>query len=133
MSKNTFVFCLGLTLVHVGAGLSQTPTGTIAGVARDPSGAAVPGAHVRLNSQATGTVRATVTSERGDFSFPSLAPGGYELSMEAAGFQRMMRQATAEAGATTSTDFALIVGETTESITVETASSQMRYDSHTVG
>ena len=38
-----------------------------------------------------------------------------------------------EAGATTTTDFALRVGEVTESVTVEGASPQMHYDSHTVG
>ena len=37
--------------------LAQAPTGTIAGVARDPSGAAVAGAQVKLTSPASGFSR----------------------------------------------------------------------------
>src|ERR1041384_7824334 len=102
--------------------LAQAPTGTIAGVARDPSGAAVAGAQVKLTSRATGFARTAVTSEGGDFSFPALLAGEYEVSVEAQGFERMSRRATVEAGATTNTDFALRVGEVTESVTVEGAS-----------
>src|SRR5712692_7983272 len=113
--------------------VAQAPTGTIAGVARDPSGAAVAGAQVKLTSRATGFVRTAVTSEPGDFSFPALVAGEYEVSVEAAGFQRMAREAAVEAGTTTTTEFTLRVGEVTESVTVEAATPQMHYDSHAVG
>src|SRR2546425_4133365 len=112
---------------------AQAPTGTIAGVARDPSGGAVAGAQVKLTSRATGFARTAVTSEQGDFGFPALLAGEYEVSVEAQGFERMSRRATVEAGATTTTDFALRVGEVTESVTVEGASPQMHYDSHGIG
>src|SRR5260370_34240573 len=113
--------------------LAQSPTGTIAGVVRDPSGAAAAGAQVKLTSQATGFAWTAVTAEQGDFSFPSLLAGEYEVNVEAPGFQRMVRAATVEAGATTTTDFALRVGEVTESITVDAAAPQMHYVSPTVG
>jgi Carboxypeptidase regulatory-like domain len=112
---------------------AQAPTGTIAGVARDPSGAAVAGAHVKLTGRASGFVRTVVTSEQGDYSFPALLAGEYEVSVESSGFQRMVRQAAAEAGVTTTTDFNLRVGDVNESVTVDGASPQMRYDSNTVG
>jgi hypothetical protein len=112
---------------------AQAPTGTIAGVARDPSGAAVAGAQVKLTSRATGFARTAVTSDQGDFSFPALLAGEYEVSVDADGFQHMVRKAAVEAGATTTTDFALRVGEVTESVTVEGASPQMHYDSHGIG
>jgi hypothetical protein len=115
------------------AALAQAPTGTIAGVARDPSGAAVARAQVKLISQTVGLARTAVTSEQGDYSFPVLLAGEYEVSVETAGFQRMVRQAVVEAGATTTTDFALRVGEVTETVTVDGASPQMHYDSHVVG
>ena len=38
-----------------------------------------------------------------------------------------------EAGSTTTADFILRVGDVKESVTVEGASPQMQYDSHTVG
>src|SRR5258708_259280 len=72
---------------------AQAPTGTIPGVARDPSGGAVAGAHVKLASQATGFARSIITSEQGEFSFPALMAGEYEVTVEAPGFERMVRQA----------------------------------------
>jgi hypothetical protein len=113
--------------------VAQAPTGTIAGVARDPSGAAVAGARVKLAGPAVGFARTFVTSEQGDYSFPALLAGEYEVSVEASGFQRMVRQAVVEAGATTTTDFALRVGEVTESVSVDSATPQMHYDSNAVG
>ena len=94
--------------------MAQAPTGTIAGVARDPSGAAVAGAQVKLTSPAVGFGRTAVTSEQGDYGFPALLASEYEVSIEAPGFQRMVRQAAVEAGATTTTDFALRVGDVKE-------------------
>ena len=120
-------------LTFAGAVLAQAPTGAIAGVTRDPSGAAVSGAQVRLTSRTDGFARAAVTSEQGDYSFPALLAGEYEVSIEAAGFQRTVRQAVVEAGTTTTADFALRVGDTKDSVTVDGASPQMHYDSHTVG
>ena len=122
-----------LFLTLVGFASAQAPTGTITGVARDPSSAAVTGAQVKLTSQATGFARTAVTTEQGDYGFPALLAGEYEVSIEAPGFQRMVRQAAVDAGATTTTDFNLRVGDVKDSVTVDDASPQMHYDSHTVG
>src|SRR5262245_12712372 len=122
-----------LTLTAASSAHGQAPTGGVAGVVRDPSGAAVPKAQVKLTNSATGLTRDVATSEQGAYSFNALQSGEYELSAEVAGFQRIVRSATVEAGVTTNADFDLVVGATNESITVEGASPQMRYDSHTVG
>jgi len=126
--KNVAVF-----LALIGSLGAQVPTGTIAGVIRDPSGAAVLDARVKAVSLATGLVRNGASSERGDYSMPSLVAGEYELSVEAEQFQRMVRRASVEAGATTTSDFALRLGNVKESITVDGASPQIQYDSHSVG
>ena len=122
-----------MALVGVGSARAQAPTGTIAGVVRERSGAVFTGAHVKLVNVATGLARAATTSEQGDYSFPALLAGEYEVSTEAQGFRRVVRQATVEAGATTTTDLELVVGEIKDSITVNGASPLMHYDSHTVG
>src|SRR5258708_39280076 len=114
-----------LCLACACAALAQAPTGTIAGVARDPSGAAVAGALVKLTNRATGFVRTVVTPEQGNFSFPALLAGEYEVGIEAAGFERTVRPAAVEAGVTTTTDFNLSVGDVKESVTVDGASPQM--------
>jgi len=113
--------------------LAQAPAGSIAGVAHDPAGAAVATAQVKLTSLSSGFFRDAATSGQGDYSFPALPAGEYEVSVEAPGFQRTVRQVAVEAGTTTTVDFTLRVGEVTESVTVEAATPQMHYDSNAVG
>jgi hypothetical protein len=100
---------------------------------RDPAGVAVATAQVKLTSLSSGFSRGAATSGQGDYSFPALPAGEYEVSVEAPGFQRIVRQAAVEAGTTTTVDFTLRVGEVTESVTVEAATPQMHYDSNAVG
>src|SRR5260370_3572692 len=101
----SFVFLGFAYLVCACAVLAQAQTGTIAGFARDPSGAAVAGAQVKLTNRATGLTRTAVTSEQGDYSFPALLAGEYEVSVEGSGFQRPVRPAAVAGGTTTTTDF----------------------------
>jgi hypothetical protein len=112
---------------------AQAPAGAIAGVVHDPSGAAVPAAHVKALIKATGATRRINTSDQGDYGFASLLAGDYEVSVEASGFRRIVRQATVEAGTTTTADFTLQVGDMEDSVTVDDATPQIRYDSSTVG
>src|SRR6516162_4658876 len=90
---------------------AQLPTGTIAGVVRDPSGAAVSGARIKVVSVATNESRNETTSQSGDYSFSALMPGEYHVMVEAARFTRMDRAASVEPGVTTTADFALRVGD----------------------
>jgi hypothetical protein len=62
-------------------------TGAIAGAVRDPSGALVPHAAVVVNSQETGERRDLTTDGEGNFSIQFLAPGIYDLTVRAAGFE----------------------------------------------
>src|SRR5262245_54041754 len=121
-------------LVILGAiSTAQTPAGTIAGTVRDPSGAAIAGARVEAANRSTGQIRSAVTAESGEYSFPSLLAGEYQVSAEASGFQRAVRPAIVEAGTTTTADFAMPVGNVSESVSVQAASPQMHYDSHAIG
>ncbi len=122
-----------LFFIWIAFAIAQSPSGSIAGVVRDPSGTPVFTAQVKAVSTSTGLARTITTSEQGDYSFPALLAGEYDVSVEAVGFQRVVRQALVEAGTTTTADFALRVGDTKDSITVQGAAPQMQYDSHTVG
>src|SRR5947207_5222614 len=66
--------------------LAQT-FGEITGRVQDPSGAAVPATSVTATNVATNAVRQAVTTESGDYTFPSVPPGAYRLKMEHAGFK----------------------------------------------
>src|SRR5215831_337248 len=114
-------------------GIAQAPVGDISGVVRDPSGAALAAAQVRVRSAGTGLERTATASAQGDYDFPSLPSGEYEVSVEAVGFKRAVRQALVEAGRTTTTDFKLNIGDVKESVAVDGATPLIQYDSLTVG
>lgn len=65
---------------------AQEPTGAIRGSITDPSGGTVPRARVKLLHPQTGQTLTQATPESGQFLFPALAPGDYELTVEADGF-----------------------------------------------
>ena len=112
--------------------LAQSPAGSIAGIVRDAAGGAVSRAQVQAVSRATGQVRTAATGEQGEYSFPGVTPGAYDVSVEAAGFKRTLRTTIVDAGTTTRSDLVLRPGEVSESVTVEAASPQLHYDSAAV-
>ena len=111
---------------------SQAPSGAIAGGVSDPTGARIPGVHVTVTNKENGQKRTLVTTGDGDYSATALLPAMYEVTVQAPGFQQLARDAIVEAGTTTTVNFALGVGSSTESLTVEGASPQIHYDSHEV-
>jgi hypothetical protein len=121
-----------LFLLGLGAATAQVPTGAIAGVVRDLSGAAVSGARLTVVNAATKIARTETTSERGNYSFPALLPGDYELTVQADRFATLNRAASVEAGTTTTADFDLRLGDVKESVTVESTTPQIQYDSQSV-
>jgi hypothetical protein len=65
---------------------SQT-LGQVTGRITDASGAAVVAASVTLLNTATNAVRNTVSTEDGDYTFPSVPPGIYNVKAERPGFR----------------------------------------------
>src|SRR3954466_9557159 len=72
-----------------GGGASST--GTIQGRVADSQGAVLPGVTVTATSPSALGAQTTVTSETGNYRFPALPPGTYELSYELAGFNSLKR------------------------------------------
>lgn len=112
--------------------LAQTPVGVISGTVFDESGAIIPGVKVTVKNTATGLTRDMTSGTDGAFSAPALPAGGYEVRAVTQGFRAMIRPATVEAGSTTTVDMHMQVGQTGETVTVEAASSQISYESHSV-
>ncbi len=110
----------------------QTPTGEIAGTLYDPSGAVIANATVTLTGQITGYSRTVSSNQTGSYSFPLLIAGAYELSAQATGFRTAVRQVSAVAGDVTTVDFTLPLGGRRDTITVDSASLQLHYESQTV-
>ncbi len=68
------------------AGVWAQSTSTLSGVVTDPTGAALPGAQVKVHSIATGKDRLLTTDSSGIYVAPSLQPGDYTVEASAAGF-----------------------------------------------
>jgi len=117
-------FSLGalfLTLLTVSAH-AQIVTGTVQGRVVDPAGAAVAAVSVHAKEASTGTVRATVTNAEGFYEFSFLAPGNYDLTVEAPKFGPQTGKATVELNRTTVLNFELaLAGMHQDLMVVESA------------
>src|SRR2546421_11108381 len=71
------------------SGLSwASPTGSITGFVKDPSGAFVAGAKITLTNADSNARLTALTGASGAYLFPQLAPATYSLIAEAAGFKK---------------------------------------------
>src|SRR5712671_22603 len=79
-----------LVLVAPIPAAAQRITGTLRGQVFDPTGAAVPNSQVTATNQETGVSVKITTTSAGTYSFPSLIPGLYKVSVEAKGFKNFV-------------------------------------------
>ncbi len=70
---------------------SQTISGSISGRLVDQQGAVVTNATVVATEPTKNVTITTKTNDQGDFIFPGLQPGVYNVSVEAAGFKKLER------------------------------------------
>lgn len=94
-------------------------TAVISGTVKDPSGAVVPGASVELVELNTKLSRQQTTNEAGQYFFPSVPPGQYDLKVSAAGFRSATVHALrVEVARSYVQDVELEVGAITETVAV---------------
>jgi iron complex outermembrane receptor protein len=97
-----------IALIVVGVIQAQTTSAAISGYIKDPKGANVPGATVRLYGRERSFSLVTVTDANGAYSFKNLAPGQYLVEAEASGFTLASAQTiNVERGKTTTHDVSL--------------------------
>jgi Carboxypeptidase regulatory-like domain len=77
---------------------AQSIYGTLTGIVSDPSGAVISGASLKLRDAQSGSQRDTVANAEGYYTFVSVPPGTYELSIEAKGFDLYKETGIAIAG-----------------------------------
>src|ERR1700758_2340336 len=80
----TLALVFGLAAVPANA--QSSIAGTVAGQVTDASGAAVPGASVKLVDLGTGAAFASVTNDSGRYDFPTVPPGKYDITFTKEGF-----------------------------------------------
>ncbi|MBI2149998.1 MAG: TonB-dependent receptor [Acidobacteria bacterium] len=79
------VLSLGVfTSTHI---FAQTSNATVGGTVTDATTALIPGVTVTVRNVGTGIVNETFSNETGNYQFPNLQTGTYEVSAELPGFQ----------------------------------------------
>ncbi|PYP84467.1 MAG: hypothetical protein DMF61_19875 [Blastocatellia bacterium AA13] len=97
---------------------AQSSKGVLVGTVKDPTGAVVAGATVKVTNSATGVSRETATTD-GGYRLEALDPGTYRLDVMADGFKKAAREnIVVEAAQTGTIDFALEVGAQSEVVNI---------------
>lgn len=112
----------------------QAGRGGISGVVSDSEGAIVPGASVSAKNDSTGATLTTVSNASGLYSFISLSPGSYDVSVGAAGFGTVLRKnINVTVDQTSTVDVKLSVGEVSQVVTVTSSTELADTSNSTVG
>lgn len=98
-----------------------SPTGSISGAIKDPSGVMFPGVRLTVTNSATGASRTTVTDISGRFQFLQLEPADWSLSAEADGCKRSSIRVTVRVDQVTHVEFAMQLGALTETLEIAAA------------
>jgi hypothetical protein len=84
---STSLLVLAMLLPATGRPQSTSDTRTISGLVQDPSGAAIVGAAVALDSEDGRVLKRTVTDGTGAFQFPGTLAGSYLIDVSQPGFR----------------------------------------------
>jgi len=108
--------------------------GEITGRISDPTGAAISAAQITLTSVATNAARTAVSTDSGDYTFPAVAPGGYNIKVEKTAFKSASTSAVeVQIQQTVRLDFTLQVGQVSESIEVSASAQMLQAENVSLG
>ena len=124
------VLALALFAVSV---FGQALSGTVVGTVTDSAGAVVPGAKVILTNEGTRFTRTVETNQSGQYVAYSFPTGRITLTVEQAGFQKLIRSGVQLTAADTLTvDLQLQVGSVQETVQVMAEATLLQTQSATV-
>ena len=138
VSASLFRFVLVLLVITAAEthGFGQnTSSGTIAGQVTDESGAAIPGAEIRLADKATNSVKTFQSNEAGRYNIFNLDPGTYDISVNKTGFSETRIPAQAvQVGLVLTLNVQLHLGQTSTTVEVAAAAgAELQTTNATVG
>jgi len=126
-------FFFGAMFVLSVAGFAQT-AGQITGQVTDASDATVVGAIVTVTNPQTNVARKTTTNSAGDYTFPAIPPGVYNVKAEMQGFQVEIREGVElQVEQVARIDFHLQIGSVTQTLQVSGGAPLLTTESATVG
>jgi Carboxypeptidase regulatory-like domain len=109
-------------------------TGAVAGTVQDQTGATISRAKITVTNTAQGFKSRTISGANGDYSFPSLPVGRYDLEIAASGFKPQTRTGLiVDLDGSLKIDLTLEIGEKVEEVTVNEADTHVETASTQVG
>jgi hypothetical protein len=112
---------------------AQLDSGAMSGTVQDPAGRVVQGAKVSLVGVETGTSYSTTSATAGNYNFPSVRPGAYDVTIAAEGFKTAVhRGAVVAIGAHAVLNIALEVGVATETVSIQANAQMLEADSSSI-
>ncbi len=113
-------------LASLQMGFGQETTGTIEGTVTDQSGGGIPGAVVEISGTTLVRAQTTPTNASGYYSFQTLPPGAYRLTLVAKGFATMKQEGiNLLVGRTVRIDMKPQVGSVNETVAVTAEALQI--------
>lgn len=110
--------------LFVSFAISQSTNAIISGGVTDPSGNFIVNAEVEIANDATGVVYPAKTNSSGMYLVPILPPGHYHVQVSRPGFKTIIKaDVILNVQSAVALNFILPVGATSESVTVDAASS----------
>lgn len=121
-------FFAAVLLVSPYSSPAQTTTAQIRGTIVDQQALPVSGARITLTETSTGSVRTAASDSQGNFFFPGLNAGNYQLQVEAAGFSTVQQTGIVLSASEERSvgSIALQVGAMTQSVTVSAEAVQVQ-------
>ncbi len=115
------------------SGFAQSTSATISGGVTDPAGSFILGADVEIANDATGVIYSAKTNSAGMYLVPILPPGHYHVQVSKPGFKTIIKaDVILNVQSALSLNFVLAIGATSESVTVDAASSLINTTNATV-
>src|SRR5215469_11785115 len=113
---------------------AQLFPGRITGVVRDAQAAVVAGATVHLSNPATGQERTIVSDANGEFNFPQLPLGTFQLAVTKEGFRTtIISDIVTAQGQVNNIDPVLAIGTVSSQIEVTSSSGLIQTETNEVG
>lgn len=128
------ILASSLLLAALSSPVSAQTFGTVTGEVKDATGATVAGAAITVRNTATNGIRNAVTNDEGVYTIPALVPGLYDIKAEKSGFKVAQRTGVElQVQQTARVDFALTVGQVSETVEVSSTAPLLSTEDATVG
>src|SRR5262245_18372382 len=128
------ILLFGLLALCSSFALAQQETATITGEVRDANGSVVPKATITVTNVETNVSIKSETNDQGLYTVPSLKPGPYSITVEKAGFKKLVRSGvTLQVNQVARLDVNMQVGELTNAVEIVEAATLLETETSSRG